>query len=210
MKFLSFSPKLRKASISLYALMAIVQINIAWATHNASHDCNLLIPGASASRFVTATDGTVADTATGLTWMRCNVGQVWSAETKTCLGYSETLTWKSALNTVTTYNQVQLGLGKNADWRLPNIKELASIVSLQCVYYAIDEAVFPDMLRHYWTSTPVLDKMDTTTVYASDGVTPSHYVDKPMAWTIDFGEGREHQQPIDHTFRIRLVRNTGP
>lgn len=210
MKYIQYLPKLGKTIVSLFSLLVVAQIKLAWATHNTSHDCNPLVPGASASRFVTATDGTVADTDTGLTWMRCNVGQVWSSDTKTCLGYSETLTWKNALNAVTTYNQVQQGLGKKSDWRLPNIKELASIVSVQCTYYAIDEALFPYTDRHYWTSTPVLDKVETTTVYASDGVTPSHYIDKPMAWTIDFGEGRENQQPIDKTLKIRLVRNTGP
>lgn len=195
---------------TVISFIAVVQGNSAWATHNNTHDCNLLIPGTSANRFVTAADGTVSDVATGLTWMRCNVGQVWNTDTKTCLGYSETHSWKSALNAVVSYNQVQQGLGKSSDWRLPNIKELASIVSLQCTYYAIDESIFPFTSRHYWTSTPVLNKVETTTVYAGDNVTPSYYTDEHLAWTIDFGEGREGVQPISKTFQIRLVRSTVP
>lgn len=92
---------------------------------------------APASRFTDNGDGTVTDKATGLQWKRCSEGQTWGASTG-CTGTATRHGWQQALQLadVATY------AGKD-DWRVPNVKELASIVELACYDPAIDLQSFP-------------------------------------------------------------------
>lgn len=87
--------------------------------------------------------GEVTDTATGLVWRRCSEGQTWSGTT--CTGSASTFTHPLALSHAAS----------QAGWRLPNVKELASIVSLDRVSPSIDSAAFPSTASsYYWTSSP--------------------------------------------------------
>ena len=110
---------------------------------------------APASRFTDNGDGTVTDKATGLQWKRCSEGQTWSSGT--CTGSATTHTWQQAL---------QLAGGVSyagqSDWRLPNVKELASIVELACSEPAIDLAAFPGPLGGFkvWTSSPAASQVN--------------------------------------------------
>ena len=79
-------------------------------------------------------DGTVTDISSGLAWQQ---------ET------ASSMTWEEALS----YCE-NLLLGGYDDWRLPTIKELASIVDLEKCSPAIDTTAFPDTLSsNYWSST---------------------------------------------------------
>jgi hypothetical protein len=79
-------------------------------------------------------DGTVTDLSTGLVWQQATAG---------------TMDWKSALK----YCE-RLNLGGCSNWRLPNIKELASIVDLSRSGPSIDTTYFPDTMGYqYWSST---------------------------------------------------------
>lgn len=103
-------------------------------------------------QFLDNGDGTITDAKTGLMWMRCSLGQV--QESGGCGNGATSLTWSSALQAAEGFNSAG-GLGGYADWRLPNIKELGSIVEYQCHSPAIDLAHFPDMpAGTYWSSTP--------------------------------------------------------
>jgi hypothetical protein len=105
---------------------------------------------APASRFTDNGDGTVTDTATGLQWKRCSEGQAWSGGT--CAGSATSHNWQDALQLAATASYA----GKD-DWRLLNIKELASIVEQACYGPAIDMTVFPATPWYpssYWSSTP--------------------------------------------------------
>jgi len=95
---------------------------------------------APASRFTDNGDGTVTDKTTGLQWQRCSQGQTWSGGT--CAGTATGHTWQAALQLadVATY-------AGRSDWRLPNIKELASIVEQACYTFGL-----PRPMRH----TPAL------------------------------------------------------
>lgn len=105
------------------------------------------------AQFVINADNTVTDNRTGLVWQRCLVGTS-GAACKT--GSPQNITWAAALN----LTQSEPYASQN--WRLPNIKELASIVDHNCVP-AIDPAIFPNMaaIKDYyrfgmWSSTPFI------------------------------------------------------
>ena len=65
-------------------------------------------------------DGTATDTSLGLVWMRCSFGQTWLDET--CTGDASELTWQQALQAAHGYEYAA-----QAGWRVPNMKELASL-----------------------------------------------------------------------------------
>ena len=58
--------------------------------------CNSAIPQTTpSSRFQDLGDGTVQDTKTGLTWMRCSLGQSWDGVS--CTGAAIKMNWSRAL-----------------------------------------------------------------------------------------------------------------
>ena len=75
----------------------------------------LITPFAQAALTIN-NDGTVTDPNTGLTWMRCAMGQTWDGST--CTGTASTYTFDqaNALSGTVTF------AGQN-DWRIPNIRE---------------------------------------------------------------------------------------
>jgi len=81
-------------------------------------------------------NGTVSDLATGLTWQRTDDGK--------------TRDWPEALRYCAA-----LDLGGKQDWRLPNVKELQSIVDYSRNDPAIDTRYFSQTDRNswYWSST---------------------------------------------------------
>lgn len=91
----------------------------------------------------------VTDQRTGLVWARCSVGQSWSGST--CVGSASTFTHGGAM----THAKVQSG------WRLPSVKELASLADKGCVDPAIDSAAFPvTPSAWYWSSSPHVGSSD--------------------------------------------------
>lgn len=93
-------------------------------------------------------DGTVTDNRTGLTW-----------EKKTAANVNDTYTWQGALDYVAQLNAMNNGsgfAGRN-DWRLPNVKELLSIVDYGRFNPSIDPVFGPTAgtlnFVRYWSST---------------------------------------------------------
>lgn len=102
--------------------------------------------------FVDNHDGTVLHRLTGLVWMRCALGQTWDGAT--CIGQPGSYPWEQALGEVANFNKAG-GFAGNRDWRLPNIKELDSIIELQCSFPAINLSVFPSTPEwRFWSSSP--------------------------------------------------------
>jgi len=105
------------------------------------------------SQFSLNGDGTATDNKTGLTWMRCSLGQVWDGAT--CTGSVTTTTWQTALSLAeSTF------FAGSSNWRLPNIKELSSILEENVCKGSprINETVFPNPhLFGHWSSTPDID-----------------------------------------------------
>lgn len=140
------------------------------------------------SRFTDQGDGTGTDIVTGLQWKRCEEGRVWDGVA--CTGSATLHTWQGALQLADTAD-----FAGKSDWRLPNVKELASIIEGACYSPAIALGVFPgvDSNAVFWTSTP-----DSS-------------VGEPMfplgAIAIDFEHGTEMGMARDGSFaRVRLVR----
>ncbi len=96
----------------------------------------------------------VIDKKTGLKWARCQWGHSWDVGSGSCVEDSDNdLTWKDALLLVKE-NAPYLG---EQGWRLPNIKELASIVEYKCYSPAINNEVFPGTRSgHFWSNTYVV------------------------------------------------------
>lgn len=103
------------------------------------------------SQFTINNNGTVIDTKTGLMWKRCSEGQTWSGAT--CSGSGASFTWQAALQRAQIHNGS--GFAGFKDWRLPNIKELFSIIEKQCFGPAINLTIFPNTLnKMFWSSSP--------------------------------------------------------
>ena len=101
----------------------------------------------------------VRDTQTGLEWTYCALGLSGTATLSCSSGSAELFTWSEALAEAQTYS-VTVGNSSDEatttidDWRLPNIKELASIVELCNEGPAINKDKFPDTpVGRYWSSS---------------------------------------------------------
>lgn len=147
----------------------------------AAQKCNNNINSTTpTNRFIVNFNNTITDKATGLIWMRCSLGQTGAG----CnIGYPKRYNWATALNEIAN---------NYSHWRLPNIKELASIVERQCEKPAVNTEVFPNTLYDwaYWSSTP-------------------HVYYTNNAWSINFKNGLDNGDTHKgSSYYIRLVRNT--
>ena len=107
-----------------------------------SYDCNKhLESSGSDDRFDINADGTLTDINSGLTWMRCALGQSWNGVT--CIGAASSYSWKDLNREIQKLNKTG-GFASHTDWRLPKLPELASIVDIRCQYPRIDLTLFPN------------------------------------------------------------------
>ena len=113
---------------------------------------------------------------TGLEWHRCPEGMAWSGGS--CTGTASAMTWHAAL----THADGVSG------WRLPNVKELRSIVERCRISPAINQQVFPDTpSSSFWSASP------------SAG-------NSGLAWRVFFANGNDHWDYKSYSYRVRLVR----
>lgn len=76
---------------------------------------------------------------------------------------------------------------RNLDWRLPSLKELATLVDDSRVNPAIDQTAFPDTpARPFWTSSLVTSFPDS-------------------GWTVDFYRGGDNFVAVTMTQFVRCV-----
>ncbi len=99
------------------------------------------------SRFTDNNDGTISDNGTNLMWQKCIVG-ITGINCGT--GNGTAVDWQGALNEAENNNF----LGYN-DWRVPNIKEIASLIEHRCKNPALNTNYFPNTPNNFqWSSTP--------------------------------------------------------
>jgi hypothetical protein len=144
--------------------------------------CSAVVLGGPAhvsaqTRFSYSADGSeVTDSQTALVWRRCNGGQTWL--NNSCTDSPIFRSHEDAL----AYAKTQTG------WRLPNVKELASLVDISRSSPAIDLTAFVGTFNTtYWTSTP-------------DVRSPS------SAWGVEFSKGAVLSTRRSNLFLIRLVK----
>lgn len=112
---------------------------------------NKLKTSSSISTLKHSSDGSIVDRATGLAWQHCLLGQ----SGDNCeLGTPQTFTWAEAL----TNPMVAIPKAGETDkkgWRLPNVRELASLVELGNSNLAINPSLLPNgSANQIWSSSP--------------------------------------------------------
>lgn len=122
------------------AIVAALTINTGYA----QQICNSNVEETTPTSRFDISEGEALDTKTGLIWRRCLLGQYWNEETRACDGQTSVVNWKLAMEAATD------------GWRVPNVKELGSVVEHSCANPSINLSVFPDMpiASGFWTSTP--------------------------------------------------------
>ena len=109
---------------------------------------NDITPTTPTQDFTLHDDGIVTHHKTGLMWMRCTLGQNWNGAT--CTGSGQTYNWAGALQAADGSD-----FAGHGDWRLPDIKELGSIVEQACNNPAINATVFPGTPPIWtWSASP--------------------------------------------------------
>ena len=119
-------------------------------------------------------DGTITDNVTGLMWQKedDNISRTWESSIMYCEG---------------------LSLSNYSDWRLPNPKELKSIVDYTTYSPAIDLTYFPNTIIlfpngwFYWSSTTLVN-------FTSD------------AWYVEYASGFVGSEPKSSSGYVRCVR----
>jgi len=151
----------------------------------AAQNCNsAVIETAPLAQFTDNMNGTVTDTKTGLTWMRCALGKGWDGSA--CTGSEGNYNWKAALDAAesTTF-------ASQSDWRLPNIKELESLNEYRCSGPALNITVFPDEISsRFWSSSTYEGEFHGG-----------------AAWAMETTSGSTSDDSKSNTAKVRLVRN---
>lgn len=144
----------------------------------------------TAGAFELLAEGLVRDNRTDLVWDRCSIGQDMDGEGEkiTCNGEAQPMGWNEALQRVRELNE-QNYRGHD-DWRMPNIKELLSIMERRCGMPVLDVRVFPNQNPEpIWSSTS----------YQWDGRTDH-------AWTLQMEMGQMLNWSKNDPARMRVVR----
>lgn len=141
--------------------------------------------------YVDNLDGTISDNATGLMWQKCSNGQTGSdcsGDTATSVVFDDGdgnlgIAHQPAINYCDS-----LSLATHSDWRLPNVKELMSIVDYGRLTPAIDPSIFPNTQSdYYWSSTAYENSTST-------------------AWIVDFNDGHVSNAGMGANSFVRCVR----
>lgn len=108
--------------------------------------CDLYFAAGDVGSFEVRDDGLAIDSATGLTWYRCNAGERY--RDGQCVGSAQLSTRADALAYVADVNRAS-----GRTWRLPTRDEFQSILSQACVNPAVNRQVFPGIVSDsYWNA----------------------------------------------------------
>ncbi len=158
---------------------------------------------AFAQRFTDNGDGTVSDSHTGLMWKKCAEGYLYDAGS-CVLNAADTATfnWQSALLRAGEVNQGLAQRQNHAynDWRVPNTKELNSLLRREDQEANMfDASMFPGTSAgQHWTSTPVAQSSQAAQQAWSVGLLPNAelYLGGRLEW---------EEQTVANA--VRLVRS---
>ncbi|MFH0729814.1 MAG: DUF1566 domain-containing protein [Pseudomonadota bacterium] len=134
-----------------------------------AHPGGVFGDSAVSGRMIDNGDGTITDKVTGLMWQKQDDGIIRS--------------WESALTHCET-----LSIADYDDWRMPNIKELTSIVDFCERYPSVDTTFFPNTAASpYWSAS-------------------SRAGSPEGAWIIDFSDGDGDADSKSSMYNVRGVR----
>lgn len=149
-------------------------------------DTSLYPLSSPTQRFQDHGDGTTTDTVTQLVWMTCASGQRW--EMGRCLGVAGLFNWSAAQAFAREVNRGAEYFYN--DWRVPQLRELASIAERQCSNPRINLAVFPGTpAGFFWT-------VSSRPGVGTDG----------SAIALSFGADGISDRSKDENHHVRLVR----
>ncbi len=161
------------------------------ASFGAAANCRIsdIYQTASPERFQNSGGGTITDNVTGLMWQKCLLGRSGNLCEQDKAGW---YSWPEALDAA--MNNRAAGY---SNWRLPNIKELASLIEYSCIDPAIDENLFPRP-----GEIPVTGGKASYLVWSS---TP--YYDSGLIRYLDFSNGSDNSILRSNKALVRLVRD---
>jgi hypothetical protein len=139
-------------------------------------------------RYIDHENGTVTDTNTALMWKQCPEGLSGSNCLKNvagdAAGTATEYTYKTAIEQAKGYE-----FAGHTDWRLPNIKELDSLVAYDRRDPAINSTLFPNTLYGFWSSSPYIKRARSS-------------------WSLNFSDGNDEIDNRDNKQKnyVRLVR----
>ena len=127
----------------------------------------------------------IIDKQSGLMWARCETGKTWDPQYE-CIGTAALKNWQETLAHIESTDSY-LGY---AGWRVPNVKELTSIVERRCLEPSLNSDVFASgQATILWTNSPI-DSNSTSSV-----------------WTVDFAAGTTQTVTPTSSYGFRLVRD---
>lgn len=161
----------------------------AWPGAVAQQACSSDRASLPSARFQDNGDGTVSDRESQLMWMGCAGGQ--QRLGKRCVGAADVHGWTEAQRYADKVNGD--GAAFFNDWRVPSLRELATITDRGCENPRTNISVFPGTpAAPFWSSTPRPGEADGQRVLA-----------------LSFGVEGVMLARKDERFHVRLVR-TGP
>ena len=155
----------------------------------AQQACNGAESSLPSARFQDNGDGTVTDVESKLMWMRCSSGQQWMGDR--CTRTAAAFGWADAQRHADQVSRE--GAAFFNDWRVPSLRELATITDRGCKNPRTNVTVFPGTpAAPFWSSTP----------------RPGESAGE-RALGLSFGAEGVVLARKDERFHVRLVR-TGP
>ena len=180
----------RNRTLRPFEILLLLAGAMSWlqatAACTAAHPSAAVVESTPSTDFVNNGDGTVTHSKTGLMWKQCAQGLSGSG---CATGIAATPIWSDALKMAVTDTTAG-----HTDWRLPNKKELESLVETCGYDPAINQTFFPGTptAQFFWSSS-------------------SSLVDTTQAWRVSFNSGRNNTDiKATATHYVRLVRAVGP
>ncbi|NVN96272.1 MAG: DUF1566 domain-containing protein [Bacteroidetes bacterium] len=166
---LAFGVNFGTGHIKAYSISSGPKHQVRCVRGNLSYGVNL---------FQNNNDGTISDLATGLMWQQTDIG----------LG----MDWEHALAYAQTLNNANY-LGHN-DWRLPNTKELQSLVDYTRSPYATNATNVGPAINALFSCTGILNdggKADYPYYWTSTSAIPQPNGTYSNAWYVAFGQAED-------------------
>ena len=179
---------------NIITLKSLVIISMGWLLilPVLAQTCNTAIKSTTPNdRYLNNGDGTITDLTTKLMWKRCSEGQLGlecnSGTDVFTAGDPVDFDWDESLQYIENLNSSG-GYAGYSNWRLPNRKELESLVEESCFSPAININQFPNTPNSfYWSSS----RYPSNTIFA---------------WGVSFGDGNSFPS-FSTQVPIRLVRS---